>query len=97
MTEEFEEYDNIVDAIIAGESKSLRKIGLTKQNVDFQFNSNQIVQIKSQTGKSFLRVIKGATPLIYAILCVQLDTVLYLILHLHASLEKAVILVMEFL
>lgn len=88
---EIENFNEIVDAIAGGETKNLKKLGLNKKNVDSILGSNNLVQVKSSSGKPFLRVIRNTTPLIYAILCEQLDTVLYLILNLHASLDKTVV------
>lgn len=41
----------------------------------------------AKSGKPFLQFVMNPTPLIYAILCEQVDTVLYLITRLRASLE----------
>lgn len=87
---ELENSDEIIDKIIEGGSKVLRQIGLNKKNVDNILGSNKLIQVKTPSGKPFLRAIRSPTPLVYAILCEQLDTVLYLILHLHSSFEKSV-------
>ena len=88
---ELENYSEIIEEIAEGSTKKLKQLGLNKKNVDNLLGSGNLIQVKSASGKPFLRAIRDATPLIYAILCEQLDTVLYLILNLHASLGKSVI------
>ena len=88
---EIKNSDEIINEIVEGGSKSLRQLGLNKKNVDDLLGSEKLIQVQTPSGKPFLRAIRNPTPLIYAILCEQLDTVLYLVLHLHSSFEKSVV------
>jgi ankyrin repeat protein len=56
-----------------------------------QFAADVRLSVNPLSKKPFLPSIAGATPLIYAILCEQLDTVLYLLLRLRASLSKGIV------
>ena len=48
------------------------------------------MKVEAKTGNPLLPYVRNPTPLVYAILCEQLDTVLYIILHLHASYDVKV-------
>lgn len=91
---DFENSDEIINEIAEGGTKKLRQLGLNKKNIDNLLGSNNLIQVKITAGKPFLRTIRNPTPLVYAILCEQLDTVLYLILHLHSSFDKSVIFIL---
>ena len=48
------------------------------------------MKVEKENGEPFLPYVLNATPLVYAILCEQLEIVMYLILHMNASFNVAV-------
>jgi hypothetical protein len=89
----------IAEAIARGDSRSLKKLGLTRKNVNLIvsfFSSSQLcegesLQVLAVSETPFVPYITNPTCLIYAILCEQIDTVLHLILKVHAKLDVKIV------
>ena len=61
-----------------------------KKNIENFLSPGHPLRVKVPKGQPLIKMINDPTPLIYAILCEQKDTVLYLILYLHASFETKI-------
>ena len=82
-----ENYEKIREAINQDKYKQLKKLGLSKENVNTHISAT--LQISTNSKKTFLSSIQNATPLIYAILSERTKTIIHLITKLHASLEES--------
>jgi hypothetical protein len=80
----------VARAIAKGRYEDLPLIGLNAHNVNDIVYPGAILKVKSTSGSPFVPTISDPTPLIYSILCEQIDTMLYLINSLQASLEISV-------
>ena len=82
--------EKIAELISNGETKKIKKFGLNKKNIENFLSPGHPLRVKVPKGRPLIKMINDPTPLIYAILCEQKDTVLYLILYLHASFETKI-------
>jgi hypothetical protein len=89
---------NVAKAISKGKFQDLRSSGVTKGNVNEkvvfflipQICPGQVLKVRVSGGTPFIDTIAEPIPLVYAILCEQTDTVLYLMRHFGARLDVAI-------
>jgi protein involved in polysaccharide export with SLBB domain len=65
----------------------LKAIGLTKRNVNYKLCPGDTLKVRVPKGKPFVATISEPVPIVYAILCEQIDTVLFLIREFSPSLD----------
>jgi hypothetical protein len=75
----------VAKAIAKGEFRQLKSLGVTKRSVNAPLFPGGTLKVRVAHGSPFVRVIEDPTPLVYAILCEQTDTVVYLLRRAHAS------------
>jgi hypothetical protein len=78
---------SIAKALAKGRFRELKSLGLTHRNVNDALFPGGALKVRIPNGTPFVASIADPTPLVYAVLCEQPETVDYLLSNLRASVR----------